>query len=58
MIIFGKGCYWQFCHEPKLISYKNDMSTASKKKKKLLLLNGGPIFVVFLGSPFKYIHPR
>lgn len=61
MIIFGKGCYWQFCYEPKLISYKNNTSTASKKKKikkKLLLLNGGPIFVVFLGSPFEYLHPR
>lgn len=49
MIIFRKGCYWQFCYEPKLISYKNNMSTTSKYKK---------IFVVFLGSPFEYLHPR
>lgn len=35
MIIFGKGCYWQFCYEPKLISYKNNTSTASKKNKKI-----------------------
>lgn len=33
MIIFGKGCYWQFCYEPKLISYKKNMSTTSKNKK-------------------------
>lgn len=37
------------------------MSKASKNKKnkkKLLLLNGGPISVVFFGSPFEYLHPR